>query len=399
MQKSRGLIWLLAALLLWSGARAEGVTLRTVSSFAGADTAAEAYVDILKAYEAESGNVVLDASAASDEAWKTSVLNDFAAGNEPDILFFFGAGADSAPILYKVTPIAEINAAYPALHLPENDALREKDGLVYAVPVRSYWEGLYVNSDLFALYGIPLPTDWDSFCFAIRAFRERDIVPIAISLSDIPHYLAEFALLACAESDEQQARPRTLEEVPASWYEAMALIRELYQMGAFADNAGSTFESAATELFRAKKAAMQIDGSWLASSLSPASMETTLVLPVPLRHGEGASACCIGGISMGFYLTRRAWESERRDAAVSLLAALTKEDSLRRLGYSGVNGALLASANEMTAERVMLSPLQDAMSKTAREVWLLECIPAVAAGVLTPEVCWERVMALQPFGE
>ncbi len=399
MRGKKGIALLLAVLLTLSGACAEGVTLRTVSSFAGADTAADAYVDILKAYEAESGNVVLDASAVSDEAWKTGVLNDFAAGNEPDILFFFGAGADSAPILYKVTPIADINAAYPDLHLPENDALREKDGRVYAVPVRSYWEGLYVNSDLFQALGVPLPTDWESFCFAIRAFRDAGIVPIAISLSDIPHYLAEFALLACATDDEQQARPRTLSEVPASWYEAMALIRELCQMGAFADNAGSTFESASTELFRTKKAAMQIDGSWLASSLSPASMETTLVLPVPLRHGKGASDCCIGGISMGFYLTRRAWESERRDAAVSLLSALTKEDSLRRLGYSGLNGALLASADSMTAERALLSPLQDAMHKTAREVWLLECIPAVAAGTMTPEACWERVMALQPFGE
>ena len=399
MWKTRWFACLLAGLLAMSAACAEGVTLRTVSSFAGADTAAEAYVDILKAYEAETGNVVLDASAVSDETWKTGVLNDFAAGNEPDILFFFAAGADSAPILYKVTPIAEINAAYPGLRLPENDALKEKDGRVYAVPVRGFWEGLYINSDLFDAYKAPLPTDWDSFTEAIRIFRENGIVPIAISLSDIPHYLAEFALLACATAEEQQARPRTPEEVPASWLDAMALIRELYRMGAFADNAAATFESASTELFRSKKAAMQIDGSWLASSLSAASMETTRVFPVPLRNGAGASGCCIGGVSMGFYLTRRAWDSQRRDAAVSLLAALTKEDSLRRLGYSGLGGALLDSAEEMTAGRTLLSPLQDAMNKHAREVWLLECIPAVASGAMTPEACWERVMALHPFDE
>ena len=105
------------------GASAEGVTLRTVSSFAGADTAAVAYVDILNEYEAATGNTVIDVSAASDESWKKGVLNDFAAGNEPDVLFFFAAGADSAPILYKVVPIADINAAYPELGLPEIDAL------------------------------------------------------------------------------------------------------------------------------------------------------------------------------------------------------------------------------------------------------------------------------------
>ena len=386
-------------LLLFASALGEGVTLRTVSSFAGADAAAEAYVDILKAYEAETGNTVLDTSAVSDEAWKTGVLQDFAAGSEPDILFFFAAGADSAPILSRVVPVGEINAAYPGLDLKENDALRESDGKVYAVPVRSFWEGLFVNTDVFKACGVELPTDWDSFCACIRVFREKGIVPIAVSLSDIPHYLAEFALLSCASPDDLKARPRTLEEVPASWYEAMALIRELAEMGAFPDNAFATDESATTALFRDKKAAMQIDGSWLATSLPKESMQTTMVLPVPLRHGTGMAENCIGGVSMGFYLTRRAWRSDRRDAAVLLLGMLTREDSLRRLGYSGLNGALIVSAEEMMAGRGLIGPLQDAMDRDAREVWLLECIPAVAAGRMTPEECWERVMALHPFGK
>lgn len=385
--------------LCLTGARADGVVLRTVSSFVGAGTAAEAYVDILEAYEAESGNTVIDNSAASDEGWKTGVLNDFAAGNEPDILFFFAAGADSAPILYKVVPIAEINAAYPEVNLPENEALREIDGVIYAVPVRSFWEGLYVNVDLFEEYNAPLPVDWESFTRAVEIFNAAGVVPVAISLSDIPHYLAEFALLSCATAEEQQARPKTLEEVPASWYDAMALIREMYEMRAFADNASATYESAATELFRTKQAAMQFDGSWLASSLPAESMATTRVLPMPLRKGEGAADSYIGGVSMGFYLTRRAWKSDRRDAAVALLAALTREDSIRRLGYTGLGGQLLSSAEEMAQGRHMLSPLQDAMSPKAREAWLLECIPAVAAGHMTPQECWQRVMALKPFGE
>ena len=53
----------------------------------------------------------------------------------------------------------------------------------------------------------------------------------------------------------------------------------------------------------------------------------------------------------------------------------------------------------MQAGRNMVSPLQDAMNRNAREVWLLECIPAVAEGSMSAEECWERVMALFPFGE
>ena len=74
--------WLAAftALLIpaFSAAAAEGgVTLRTVSCFAGTDSAAEAYVEILNRYESESGNTVTDSSSTSDEAWKTAILKDF----------------------------------------------------------------------------------------------------------------------------------------------------------------------------------------------------------------------------------------------------------------------------------------------------------------------------------
>ena len=400
MKKKRFvLLALLLALFAFSNVSAEEVTLRTVSCFAGEDAAAEVYVEILNRFEQETGNTVLDTSSTSDEAWKSAVLNDFAAGNEPDILFFFAAGADSAPLLSRVVPLDEINREMPEASIPENETLREADGKIYAVPVRGYWEGLYVNTDLFEAYSAPLPENWESLMQAVRIFRENGIVPIAVSLSDIPHYLAEMAILACAGKTEQQARPRSYEEVPESWVEAMGVIRELTAAGAFADNASATYESASTALFLQKKAAMQLDGSWLVSSIPPERMDEVAVLPMPSRKGGGTSDCYIGGVSMGFYLTRRAWESPRRDTAVRLLAELTSPESLQRLGNNAMTGRLLSSAKAMQTGRNMVSPLQDAMNKNAREVWLLECIPAVAEGTMTAEECWKKVMALMPFGE
>ena len=398
MKRGTALIAALLMLILSAAAAEGGVTLRTVSCFAGPDGAAEEYVDILQRYESETGNTVQDSSSTSDEAWKTSVLKDFAAGNEPDILFFFAAGADSAPILSRVVSLEEINREYPEMNLPETDALREADGKVYAVPVRGFWEGLYVHTDLFEQYGAPLPSDWDSLLEAIRIFRENGIVPIAISLSDIPHYLAEMALLSCASREELQVRPKTFEEVPASWLEAMAVIRELAEAGAFADNAGRTDERTSTELFLNKQAAMQMDGSWQVSSFSREMMDTMAVLPMPLHKGTGTSDCYLGGVSMGFYLTRRAWKSGRRDAAVALLAELTSEENIRRLGNSTIAGRLLDSAEALRNGRNMVSPLQDSMNNVAREEWLLKCIPAIVEGTITPEECWRRVISLAPFG-
>ena len=390
--------WSLVMLMLLCMAMpARAVSLRTVSAFGGTDASALSYVELLREYEAQTGNVVEDTSGTSDESWKASVLSDFAAGNEPDILFFFACSADSAPILRKMVPIAEINAAYPDLALPESDILREGDGRIYAIPLRPYYEGLFVNTDLFERYGAPLPDTWAHFEEAIAVFRDAGIAPIAVSLSDIPHYLAENAVLAASSPEDYTARPASLDEVPESWFRGMELIRRLYTLGAFPENALNTSETITSELFRQKKAAMQIDGSWFINSLPEESMETTVVMPMPSLDGEGGAV--IGGVSMGFYLTRRVWEDPaRRDAAVALLDWMTRPDHLRRLAAWDITGALAESADAMAARASdMLRPIQDDMNAAARERWLLDCVPAVAAGDMTAAECWARVMALDPF--
>ena len=396
---NRRFIAALLALLLCAGAAgAEGVTLRTVSSFAGTDAAALAYVELLREYEARTGNTVEDSSGTSDESWKAGVLSDFAAGDEPDILFFFACSADSAPILRKMVPIAEINAAYPELALPESDILREADGVVYAIPARPFYEGLFVNTDLFESCGAPLPDTWEHLEEAIAVFRGAGVVPIAASLSDIPHYLAECAVLSASDAGSFSARPATLDGVPEGWVRGMALVRRLYELGAFPEDALNTSETITSQMFRDKRAAMQIDGSWFANSIPPENMDTTAVMPMPAQADVGAGAI-IGGVSMGFYLTRRAWDDPaRRDAAVALLDWLTRRENLSRLGTEQISGALARSAQAMLdGATAMLKPIQDDMNKDARERWLLECVPAVARGELSPEDCWRRVMALEPF--
>ena len=390
-------ILLLLSILLCLRASAEGVTLRTVSCFAGEDVAAMAYVELLRAYEEQTGNVVEDESATSDESWKSRVLSDFAAGNEADVLFFFACSGDSAPLLRRMVPIEEINAAYPDIDLTVSESLREADGVVYAIPARPYYEGLFVNVDLFEQYGLPLPDTWDHLEDAVRGFSEAGVVPIAVSFSDIPHYLAECALLASTTAEEYAARPTDISDVPASWKEGMALIRRLYELGAFPQNALNTSEAVTSQLFRDKKAAMQFDGSWFANTIPRQNMDSTQVMPVPTRGGDGAAV--IGGVSMGFYLTRRAWDDPvRRDAAVRLLAWLTAPDNLGRINLEQTEGALSQSARELLANAgQLLGPVQDDMNKDAREAWLLRCVPAVAEGRITPEDCWDQVMALEPF--
>ena len=389
---------LIALLMISLGAAAEGVTLKTVSTFAGTDAASDTYVELLRLFEERTGNRVVDSSAPSDEAWKTSVLNDFAAGNEADVLFYFCRTSESALLTRKVVPISEINARYPDANLPEDPACAEADGVVYAIPVRRYWEGLFVNTDLFDRYGLQYPTTWDNMTTAIRVLNEQGIVPIAVSLSDVPHYIAEFAILACGDAKAYAARPKKGESVPQSWLAGMELIHTLYDMGAFPKNVNATTELETSRMFREKRAAMQLDGSWFANGIPEENMDTTIVLPFPACGADADPAACVGGVSMGFYLSRKAWEDDKkRDAAVELLTYLTTGENAAALGGYAFSGRLLESAQEMTRdEGAMYGPIQDKMNLDARNLWFSE-IPAVADGSVEARELWARVMAMSPF--
>lgn len=388
---------LLAALPL--PAHGEGVTLRTVSTFTGIDAAAETYVNLLKSWEEATGNKVEDSSSSGAEVFKAGVLNDFAAGNEADVLFFFSCTSDSLPILGKVVPIGEINAAYPGVNLPEDPLLRERDGKVYAISTRPYWEGLFCNTDLFAQVGAELPTDWVKLEEAVRKFKAAGITPISASFSDIPHYIADAAILSASSPEEYTASPGSMAELPESWIRGTELIARLYAMGAFPADVNATSEAVTSQRFRDKEAAMQVDGSWFANGIPEANWDSTVVIPFPTTGERADPLAFLGGASMGFYVSRKAWNDPgKRDAAVDLLAHLTTGENAAALSDFAFGGELYASSLRMieAGEGHKFKPIQDRMDPQARSIWF-SMIPSVADGTVSAREAWEKVMEANPF--
>ncbi len=51
--------------------------------------------------------------------------------------------------------------------------VKAEDGVNYCVPVSGFYEGMFVNKDLFDEYGLELPTDWDKFMRQLRHLQIR----------------------------------------------------------------------------------------------------------------------------------------------------------------------------------------------------------------------------------
>lgn len=325
---------------------AKAVELNVTTTFAGEDGNAQNFKNAVKAWCDETGNTVADTSATSDETFKTRVTTDFETGSEPDVLFFFnGADANSFIEADKVVPIDEIRAEYPDYAGNMNDDLIADslvDGKKYAVPVNGYWEAMFVNKEVLDAAGVEVPgADYtmDMFKEDCQKIKDAGYTPIAAALGNIPHYWWEYAIFNHDTPANHVQVPDSIDDAD-SWVDGMLDIKELYELGYFPDNTLSATDDETFAMFVDGKAAFLIDGSWKvggivnacqsdpedASTLDADKLANFTVTYVP-GNGDRKATDLIGGLSMGYYITRKAWDDpDKRAAAVDFVSYMTSDE-------------------------------------------------------------------------
>lgn len=324
------------------------VKLEVVTIFAGNDGNAQNYKFYSKKWEEETGNTILDKSTISDETFKTRVLDDFAAGSEPDVLFFFnGADAERFIEAGKVVSLDEIQEEYPefASNLDTNRIpISSVDNKIYAIPVNGFWEAMFVNLSVLEDAGVKVPAEdytWDMFLADCEKIKEAGYIPIAASLGNIPHYWWEFAIFNHTTPENHMTIPESVDdEIGQAWVAGMEDIKNLYELGYFPADTNKVSDDKTFEMFMNGEAAFLIDGSWKVgsivqncqtdsndpSTLNEEKLEQFSVTFVPGTQTRKANEL-IGGMSMGYYITRKAWEDpDTRAAAVSFVSYMTSDE-------------------------------------------------------------------------
>ena len=382
---------LAAAAALAVPAAADGTTINVTTTYAGEDSNAQNFKDAVAEWEAASGCKVEDSSATSDESFKSRIITDFEAGSEPDVLFFFN-GVDSNQFVEqgKVVSVDEIREVYPDFASNMKDEMlgaSPVDGVNYSVPVNGYWEGMFVNKEVLAAAGVEVPTEettWDEFLEMCGKIKEAGYTPIAASLQEIPHYWFEYAIYNFQDPQTHNTVPEIVEdEYGQAWVAGLNDIKALYEAGYFPENTLTATDAETFQLFTGDKAAFLIDGSWKIGGIAEAvdDIENYTVVNVPGK-GNRKTTDEIGGLSMGYYITRKAWENEeKQEAAVSFVSYMTSDEVVSR--FAGVSATALKKAAEpdtsefnalqkdaltYTASFTGISPaVQDNLSAAARE--------------------------------
>jgi len=368
----------------------EPTELVVVTSYSGDDGNRENYEKAFKAFEEESGHTVLDASATSNEEWKAKVMTDFETGSEPDVLFYF-TGVDANKIIEgeKVVSIDTIRAEYPDYASNMKDDLLPKslvDEVSYAVPVNGFWEGLFVNKTVLEESGVEMPGadyTWEQFLADCEKIKEAGFTPIAASLQEVPHYWFEFTTFNNGNLSNHLDIPETAsDEIGTKWVSGLEDMKELYTKGYFPSNTLTASDPEAVQMMADNEAAFLIDGSWKMgwfSENTPDDLDNFAVTYVPGKNDRVASDM-IGGLSMGYYITEKAWNNPtQRKAAVDFVMAMTSDEVVSTFGATAVtalkNGtvapdnlnSLELSAIEMTKGATgVVGAAQDGLNVEAR---------------------------------
>ena len=321
---------------------AEPTEITVVTSYGGDDGNRQTYENAVASYQEATGNTVMDASATSNEEWKAKVLTDFETGTEPDVLFFF-TNADAEPSIEagKVVDIATIRETYPeyADNMKDSMMAAAADGKNYAVPSSGFWENMFVNKKVLADCNIEVPGPdytWDQFLADCQTIKDKGYTPIAVSLFEVPHYWFEFVLMNNGTMANQLEVPavdadgKLVEDaVSEKWVNGLNDMKDLYEKGFFPENTLTAKDADTVQLFAEGEAAFLIDGSWKVGHFVDNyadQLEDYAISYVPAK-GERKATEALGGISMGYFITKKAWDDPAKQAAaVAFVEHMTSDE-------------------------------------------------------------------------
>lgn len=308
-----------------SGADVSAIrTIRAATTFTGEDSYKHVWQQVIKDFAREYPDirVIDEATGAGGDAFKIKINTDFASGNEPDVTYGFN-GELGKPLVDSGKVIAweeELKAdpSWAASFKPDTLETCKYNGKLYALPFLGFFEGMWINRDVFEKSGLEIPATYEDILEAIPVLRSNGITPIACAFSDEPHYIIETFILS-AGGRLGHANP-----FDPSWTQALELIKKLYESHAFTEDALTIKQGTCAELFADKKAAMFISGSWSRGYIK--DYENTLVIPLPAVPGAKADPTdIIGGAGTGWYLTGELNE-KKSGAGMTFIKYMTRPE-------------------------------------------------------------------------
>lgn len=386
-------------------------TLRFISSWGGVDSRAETLKKVLDKFQNDYPNITVVNESLFGEDFLPKIKTDFASGNDPDV-FGLWPGSDINALIKanKVADLTELLNEDAEWKNSFNSSMWDyttKNGKIYGLPVEVIFECMFVNKDLFKKFGIPLPDNYNELKMAVTLFRKYGIVPIAFNTYSEGTYLYQ-NLIPMIGGKSGTVQPFEDCNVKDCHIIAMNYVKELYDMGAFPENCFTLTNYERNTLFKEKKAAMIVQGSWYIGDFD-ADDKTVDIIPMPYIEGyEYNKNTMVYGLGGGsFHMSASVCDDkDKYSAAVSLLKTLTSSETAATFAsetglLSNVNideynieyRDLTIKGRKMLDEAEhLVGPADSFVDRTSWENDISQQFPFFLLGEITADEVWDNAI-------
>ncbi|WP_162463238.1 ABC transporter substrate-binding protein [Paenibacillus psychroresistens] len=291
--------------------------------------------------------IEFDAQPANDDGTK---LKTYAAsGQLPDI--FVATSAD-IEVLKKSNNILTLDSYIKDLKVEDqlNDTGKllvwDKDGHSYSMPNEGPWLAtFYINKKVFADAGVAIPTNFDEFLEAVKTFKSKDIIPLALFGSQPWPGQQLFDALVVKSGESRgllKVNDGEADFSPQAYQMAAAKMFQLVNAGLLSKDAFSTDYNMAESLLQNGKAAMMLSGGFTMSDFAKTMPGNYDIIWLPLEdkaqtglYKDNASG---GGFNQGFSVSAN---SKYKDIAAQYAVQYALEYSRAKTYLNGAPNGIL----------------------------------------------------------
>lgn len=390
----------------------ENTVLRFISSWGGVDSKAETLKTVLDKFAKANPQIEVVNESLFGEDFLPKIKTDFASGNNPDV-FGLWPGSDinyliKAGKVADLTGILNSDKEWKAGFDKKMWAYTTYNGKIYGLPEEIIFECLFINTDLFEKYNVRIPHNFSDLKTAVEIFKNNGIIPIAFNTQAEGTFLYQ-NIVAMLGGREDTEKPFTGGSVKKCYIDAMKYIKELYDMDAFPPDCFTITNNERNILFREKKAAMIVQGSWFIGDFSPDD-RTVDIIPLPcLPEDKPARTTFIYGLGGGsFHLSSTAAGDEQKlSASVKLLKALTSDETASvfasetgmisniEIGKYNINyrTMTLKGLNMLSKADILIGPPDSFVDRSSWEADIALQFPYYLEGRISAEDLWKNAIS------
>ncbi len=246
-------------------------------------------------------NIQIDANATENNAYKTKIKTAISGNNAPDIIYTW-AGGFTQPFV-EAGKILELDSYL-------NDGTKDKlltgaltnityDGKVYGLTYNQQAGALYVNTDLFTKNNVKVPTTYDELLTAVKTFKSKGLVPMAVGEKDEWPGMWYFDMIALRSAGAQtclDALNKKASYDQAPFVDAAKKLEDLVDAGAFAQDVLSQTRDESVAQFGQGKVPMYFGGNFDAMLIDQSLKGRVSAVKFPTIAGaKGTDTEYLGG--------------------------------------------------------------------------------------------------------